>query len=171
MGTSNAGKVTGSLWRRCSEPHTTEKWVWPNSLREGDGHPDMCSQVESLLYYQLHKLRISKVQWMCHPKKYLYYYHVREQSDFFPSFCDSVQLEVGLLEVTEKVKVLQEGLENRYNGICFHPPSIHPWNLQVLACNGCNNTFDLMDIYFAQKKKKEKILCFFLSKIKRVAIP
>ena len=24
MGTSNAGTVTGALWRRCSEPHTTE---------------------------------------------------------------------------------------------------------------------------------------------------
>ena len=29
MGTSNAGKVTGSLWRRCSEPQTTENESGP----------------------------------------------------------------------------------------------------------------------------------------------
>ena len=29
MGTGNAGKVTGSLWRRCSEPHTTENESGP----------------------------------------------------------------------------------------------------------------------------------------------
>ena len=29
MGTSNAWKVTGLLQRRCSDPHTTEKRVWP----------------------------------------------------------------------------------------------------------------------------------------------
>ena len=28
-GTSNAGKVTGSLWRRCSEPHATENVSGP----------------------------------------------------------------------------------------------------------------------------------------------
>ena len=49
MGTGNAEKVTGSLWRRCSEPHTTENESGPKLLREGDGHPDLCSQVESLL--------------------------------------------------------------------------------------------------------------------------
>ena len=29
MGTGNAGKVTGLLWRRCSEPHTTENESGP----------------------------------------------------------------------------------------------------------------------------------------------
>ena len=50
MGIDNAEKVTGSLWRRCSKPHTTEneaKWIWSNSFREGDGHPYLCSQVDS----------------------------------------------------------------------------------------------------------------------------
>ena len=51
MGTGNAGKVIGSWWIRCSEPHTTGKWVWPNSFRDGDGHPDVCSQIESLPYF------------------------------------------------------------------------------------------------------------------------
>ena len=28
MSTGNAVKVTSSLWRRCSKPHTAEKWIW-----------------------------------------------------------------------------------------------------------------------------------------------
>ena len=29
LGTGNDGAVTGLLWKRCSDPHTTEKRVWP----------------------------------------------------------------------------------------------------------------------------------------------
>ena len=52
---NNTGKVTGSLRRRGSDPHTTGNWVWStshsffwHSFREGDGRPDLYSQVEDL---------------------------------------------------------------------------------------------------------------------------
>ena len=51
MGTGNAGKVIGSLWRKCSEPHTTENESGPIRFEKEDGHPDLCSQVESLPFY------------------------------------------------------------------------------------------------------------------------
>ena len=39
MGTGNAGKVTGSLWRRCSEPHTTENESGPIRFEREMGTP------------------------------------------------------------------------------------------------------------------------------------
>ena len=39
MGTGNAEKVTGSLWRRCSEPHTTENESGPIRFKREMGTP------------------------------------------------------------------------------------------------------------------------------------
>ena len=47
MGISNARKVTGSLWGGVVSP-TQRKMSLADSLPEGDGHPDLCSQVESV---------------------------------------------------------------------------------------------------------------------------
>ena len=39
MGTGNAGKVTGSLWRRCSEPHTMKNESDPIRFEREMGTP------------------------------------------------------------------------------------------------------------------------------------
>ena len=57
MGTGNAGKVTGSLWRRCSEPHTTENESGPIRFEKEMGTPTCVHRLKVYLFIlNLHNL-------------------------------------------------------------------------------------------------------------------
>ena len=51
MGTGNAGKVTGSLWRRCSEPHATENESCPIRFEREMGTPTCVHRLKVLPLY------------------------------------------------------------------------------------------------------------------------
>ena len=50
MGTGNAGKVTGSLWRKCSEPHTTENESGPIRFEREMGIPICVHRLKVYLF-------------------------------------------------------------------------------------------------------------------------
>ena len=74
MGTANAGKVTGSLWRMYSEPDTTEKWVWPILLEREMGAPTCVHRLKAYLTYLQYTKHTQFQFWvqtlLQHPAKY-----------------------------------------------------------------------------------------------------
>ena len=82
MGTGNAGKVTGSLWRKCSEPHTTENESGPIRFEREMGIPICVHKLKVYLFtftpnflnlgsslYQILRKRAPK-------GRHIYVYHV-----------------------------------------------------------------------------------------------
>ena len=58
MGTGNAEKVTGLLWSRCSEPHTTENWVWLIHFEREMGAPTCIHRLKAYLTYFITKFSL-----------------------------------------------------------------------------------------------------------------
>ena len=59
MGTGNAGKVTGSLWRRCSEPHITENESGPIRFEREMGNPTCVHRLKVYLTLSYTKFNVN----------------------------------------------------------------------------------------------------------------
>ena len=70
MGTGNAWKVTGSLWRRCSEPHTTENESGPIRFEREMGTPICVHRLKVYLtfFYKTLRNKIAKEVRRSHTK-------------------------------------------------------------------------------------------------------
>ena len=53
MGTGNAGKVTGSLWRRCRKPHTMENESGPIRFEREMGNPTYVHRLKVCPFFYL----------------------------------------------------------------------------------------------------------------------